>query len=642
MNYKLLKNDLKFQKMQFYDIITSNIREKRNHMKYSEIQSHRDSYPNGSYEEIVNNSKQKAFDYMREKAKDGLEYTSLSYFGNEINYSEMFKKIEMYANALKNYGIEKGDFVTLLLPNIPEIVYIKYALNRIGAIPNLIDPRTNPERIMIYTNESKSKLMITSLEVVKSKVEPIKDKLKVDDIITISAANSMKFGDTTSTKEKMMYLVLMYKELELRLKESFSSKKKYLDNAEFLRKYSKYIYSSLDTLYEENDPFTVYYTSGTTGIGKGVLQSNESYNAMVEQMTFGANASKYQKGETFLGCIPFFLSYGSLSGMHNSLCRNWNIQMVPKFDPNQFDLLIKQYKPNNVLGVPRWWETIIKNHNVDDIDFSFLRRPVTGGGKVLLESVTELNSFFKEHGSTAILKIGYGASEYGGCVASTLEDFGEYVPYSSGILLLGCFGMVIDHETEEEKEIGETGELCISSPSMMKEYLNHKKETDEITVYDKKGNKYFKTGDMGYIDEKGNVYVIDRYKRIMIRPDGHSVTSSPIEELIMQNPRVDDCVVVGLRQLGVSSTIPTAFIKLKNNNDNFEMVVDEIDEVSKVKLPERDKALAYVQTDEMKYNLLGKADYRLYEKIPFEEAETIIKDYTFFPGTKGKVLKLKK
>lgn len=612
-------------------------------MKYSEIQSHRSSYPKGSYEEIVNNSKQKAFDYMKDRAYNGLEYTALTYFGNKITYEELFRKIEIYAQALKNYGIGKGDVVTLLLPNVPEVVYIKYALNRIGAIPNLIDPRTNPERILIYTNDANSKLMVTSLEIIKSKIEPIKDKINVDNIITVSAANSMIFANTTNMKEKLMQIFLMYKKLSFRISEEVSSKGKYIDVASFIKKYTKELSTYLDTLYEENEPFAIYYTSGTTGIGKGILQSNESYNAMVEQMTYGADASKYQKGETFLGCIPFFLSYGSLSGMHNSLCRNWNIQMIPKFDPNEFDLLLRQYQSNNVLGVPRWWETIIRENRVNDIDFSFLRRPVTGGGKILPESVKELNNFFKTHGANqTILKIGYGASEFGGCVSSTLEDFGEYCPETAGLLLLGCLGMVIDHETGEEKEIGEIGELCISSPSMMLGYLNKEAETEKITVFDKFGNKYYRTGDMGYIDEMGNIYIIDRYKRIMIRPDGHSVAASPIEEVIMQNKKVEDCVVVGLRQDGVSSTIPTAFIQLKDNNDDFESAVEEITATSNIRLPERDRALAYVQIDEMRYNLMGKADYRFYEKIPFEESNAIIKDYTFFPNEKGKTLKRKK
>lgn len=606
--------------------------------KYSEEQTHRKVYPNGNLEAIIENSKHKAYNYMYDKANEGMDYVAISYYGNLITYRDVFEQIEHYARALKNYGIGKGDFVTLVLPNIPEVVYIKYALNRIGATSNLIDPRTNPDRILSYVNNTKSKMIISSLEVIKTKIEPIKNKVRVDNILTIPASNSMNFS-ASGSKEKMIYLLLKYKEMIFKLEEKLKSDKKYILDKDFFSLYGRQFSGILDTEYEENQPFAVYYTSGSSGIPKGVLESNEAYNAMIEQMTFGTDATTYQKGETFLGIIPFFSSYGSLSGMHNSLCRNWNIILVPKFNPNEFDILLAQYKPNNALGVPRFWETIVKNKRVNEVDFSFLKRPVTGGDKITLKSIEEINEFLNSHGATGVkLKVGYGASEFGGCVSATLDEFDKYNPTTSGYILLGCGGMVINPETKEELQIGEIGEICISSPSMMLGYLNHQKETDDITIYDKQGNKYYRTGDKGYIDKEGSLYIIDRYKRVMMRPDGHTVHASPIEDVIMSDDRVESCVVVGLKEKDLAGTIPTAFIKLKDSGLSFDKFVEELDAISIEQLPERDKALAYSQVSDMEYTLMGKIDYRYYEKLPFEEVHPIVKDFSFFPHLVGKKL----
>lgn len=609
---------------------------------YSELQPHRKLYPKGSPEDIILNSKDKVYNYMYNKAKEGLNYTAITYFGNVILYADLFSKIEKYAKAFKNYGIGKGDFVTLTLPNIPETIYIKYALNRIGAVANLVDPRTNPEGILHYATNSNSKMIISSLEILDSKIKPIEDKVRVDNILAIPAVRSMDF-DVADFDSKKIYLVLKYKEMMFKLKNRLKSDKKYLLDDDFINLYGNNFSGTLDTEYEENQPFSVCYTGGTSGTPKSALLSNESYNATVEQMTFGTNPESYEKGETFLAAIPFFVVYGSGAGMHNSLCRNWNIITLPKYNPNEFDLLLKRFRPTNSLGVPRFYGTIIKNQNVNDVDFSFLKRAVVGGSESDLKLIMETNEFLETHGAKGVkIKIGYGATELGGCASATSDEFGEYNPTSSGYLLLGCSGMIIDPVTGKELPIGEAGEICINSPSMMLGYLNNEEETEKCTVYDQKGMKYYRTGDKGYFDEKGALYFIDRYKRCMDRPDGHTVHASPLEKVILSDPRVESCIVVGIKEKGIEGDIPTAFIKLKDPKDNFAKVINEIDVFSLTKLSERDKALAYCQIDDIKYTLLGKEDYQYYEQFSFEDLDVIFKDSPSFPILKEKPVRKRK
>ncbi len=586
---------------------------------YSELQPHLDYYKKGSYNEVLKNCKMKAYDYMYSKNKDNLEFIAMNYYNNKINYGNMFLNIEKYAKSLKGYGIKKGDIVCLIMPTMPEVVYLKYALNRLGAAAYLIDPRTNSERMLGYINNSKAVLVVTPLEVVKDKILPIASEINCKNILTVSVGDSMNFIKS-SLRGKVIYSLLKFNKLVKNYGDKFISIE------QFHKQYNKLFKGKIDSKFESDSPFAIYTTSGTTdpsGVLKGCIETNEAYNAMVEEMRIAGK--HFDKKETFLGIIPFFSSYGSVNGMHNSLCCGWEIIMLTKFNTNDFDILLTKYKPNNALGVPRFWETIIRNNRVNDEDFSFLKRAVAGGDKINIGVVNEINEFFKSHGSDTVLKIGYGASEFGGCVSATCEDYGIYKPETAGLILPGCKAMVVDHETNEELEIGSVGELCFNSPTMIKEYFNNIKATTDMTVIKDK-IKYYKTGDKGYLDETGHVHIIDRYKRVIKTPDGHSVHASPIEGVVMLHKAVESCVAVGLVYKDLVGTIPTVFIKLKNGNHDFNEIVKEINEMCLNSLPEGDKPHAYTLVDHLEFTLMVKPNHTYYEKIKFEDIECVVVD----------------
>ncbi len=600
---------------------------------YSEKQPHVDYYEEGCVEKILENSKMKAYDYMFLKNQGNDDLTAFNYYNNKITYKEMFENIEKYANMLKNYGIKKGDIVSLIMPTMPEIVYLKYALNRIGATSYLIDPRTNPERMLGYINNSNSKLVVAPTEIIDSKLSGIANEIKCKNILTVSVGNSMSFM-ASSLKGKAIYLMIQLNKLKNNIKYKIDKGSKFISIDKMKKEFGSKVNKNLDTPYEEDQPFAIYTTSGTTdpsGVLKGCVETNEAYNAMVEEMYFAGK--DFLKGESFLGIIPFFSSYGSVNGMHNSLCCGWEIIMLTKFNTNDFDILLTKYKPNNALGVPRFWETIIRNNRVNDEDFSFLKRAVAGGDKININVVNEINEFFKSHGSKTVLKIGYGASEFGGCVSATYEDYDIYKPDTAGLLLPACKAMVIDPETKIELNIGEVGEICINSPTMIKEYFNNREATEAMTVI-KDGVKYYKTGDKGSLDESGHVHIIDRYKRVIKTPDGHSVHASPIEGVIMQHPSVESCVAVGLAYKDQVGTIPTVFIKLKNQDKPFSDVVKELNSLCLQKLPEGDKPHAFSEVENLEFTLMVKPNHTFYEKLRFEDVETIIVDNQYLEPAK--------
>jgi long-chain acyl-CoA synthetase len=588
------------------------------------VRSNLNFYTKEMIEDVQKNINDKMYNYMYNANRNYTDETAMEYFGQIITFGEMFENIKLCASALKAYGIKKGDKISICLPNVPELVYFKYAANRIGAAVVVIDPRTNAERILQYANGNASRLLISILDIVVGKINSIVDRLNCDNVLIVSPADSIRVNKTLEN----LIVKGLYVSKTLNIKLNSNNKFILLDA--FIKKY-KENYEKLDSLYEENDVATILFTSGTTGDSfKGVMNTNEAYNSIARALPYAVE--KFERGDSFLGCIPFFTAYGSFSGMHNSLVQGWKIIMIPKYNPNKFDELIKKYRPNNALGVPRFWESLPKSKKLKNEDLSFIKYPITGGDKISPTAVDEVNVFLLEHGCNAKLKIGYGATEFGGAVAVTIDGYGRdefYDSASVGPLLPGNKIIILDKDTKEKKGINEIGEICINGLTMMKGYVK-KEDTEKITYVDKDGTKYYMTGDKGFVDEKCIIHIIDRYKRSMLRPDGHTVSAAIIENVLVSHPSVDSCCVVGLKQGDKAGVIPTAFIKLVDNELDLKKLSSEIDEYCSKLLPERDKALVYVQLENLPYTLMGKIDFKKLEQENLEDLDYILLDSTFF------------
>lgn len=298
--------------------------------------------------------------------------------------------------------------------------------------------------------------------------------------------------------------------------------------------------------------------------------------------------------------------------------------MIPQFKQNQFGKLILKYKTASVLGVPQFWSNLSKMRGVKDL--SFLINPICGGDKISPASVQNINYFLHMHKANR-LKIGYGATEFGGGIVITTEH-GPYDENSTGEVLPGVIGITINPVTGEELKYNKDGELCFYSPTMMLGYFKNEIETNQITIY-KDNIKYYRTGDKGYINENGCVYIIDRYKRVMMRPDGHTVHAAPIENVLFSSSLIKDCAVVGLKMKIGNGVIPTAFIVVDENIGNFDFAVNELNQLCLKNIPERDIPLAYVKIEQIPYTLMGKVNYKKLEENLINEVNPYVMDFTF-------------
>ncbi|MCL2023660.1 MAG: acyl--CoA ligase [Oscillospiraceae bacterium] len=581
---------------------------------------------------------QNADTFMFNQNRHNMDGIALTIFGVTTTYGQLDKEVDALARSLKGYGIQKGDYVAFCLPNLKEVVLYYYALWRIGAVAVPCDPRTNALGILERVKLAKAKLFITVIDIIPGKLDAALDDIPCENIVVVTPADSLP------TFSNPIALAAAVKYKSMKKKSGLDNNPRVIWHTDFLKKFT--CDGDIHCEYEKDMNALVLFTSGTSqdGAMKGAIHTHAGLNASAKAFHIRAK-SGISDGDTFGGFIPFFASYGVFNGMHMALVMCMNIILVPVYNPLKFDELIFKHKPNVFLGVPRFFEILARSKltKKSPDSLSFIKESVIGGDKITFASLREINECFASHGVAKGPRVGYGSTEVGGCVSGmrsykaniSTDEYDWDAEGNVGLLLPICEVAVIDPDTGKELPLGQDGELCVSSLCSMKEYLGCPKETEEITIYID-GKKFYRMGDKGHLGENGHFYFVDRYKRSMMRPDGHTVHPAPAENVIATYPDVDTCAVAGLKKEGdahMAGVIPTAFVVMKKEVkvDDEGKLLRDIDKLCLRHLPERDKALVYKLVDRLPYTPMGKVDFRELEKIPLVNDEFTVCEFAFFP-----------
>ena len=239
---------------------------------------------------------------------------------------------------------------------------------------------------------------------------------------------------------------------------------------------------------------------------------------------------------------------------------------------------------------------------------------ITGGDQLLESTEKFINQFLRDHHCKYNILKGYGMTEMGSAATFTATDTCN-IPGSVGIPTHCTTVKVIDHETGKELGYNQIGELCMTGDTMMAEYYRNTEETEKVRRMHSDGRYWIHTGDIGYITEDGVVFLKGRMKRMIIRPDGHNVWPSQIEDVITRHPAVSQCVVVGMpNPANLNGKIPTAFIVVKEGLEKNNDLLNTIEAFSKEHLPERDTASKFRFIDSIPMTPVGKVDYRALEE----------------------------
>lgn len=519
----------------------------------------------------------------------------IDYFGNKITYANFFANRDKASKAFQAIGVKKGDIVTICSVTTPETIYAFYALNQIGAIANFIDVRYSEQAIEKFIDEVDSKYFVT-LDICYPKLTKIINKL--EKIIFISPTNSAP---------KLIQLLNKTANSLKRKTTRLPSNKKILTWNEFIKNGHS---TKLKTIsYEKDLPAVIIHTGGTTGTPKGAILSNDNFLAAAIQIK-NSNA-EITRGDIFLNIMPPFIAYGIVLGINAPMSFGWKIKIIPQFNPDKFDDLLIKHKPNAVMGVPAYWETVMNSSKMKKKDLSYIKVVLLGGDKTKPEFEKRLQKFLKEKGSSSDVGKGYSMTEASACATFSSKKSNKLD--SVGVPLTKTTIAAFKPNTKEELSIGEIGEICIKTPTMMLNYYDNPKMTEEV-IWKHDDGVWVHSGDIGYVDKDGLVFIKDRIKRMIVR-SGFKVFPSELENLFLQNEAIESCAVVGIPDK-VDVNAPKAYLVLKEQYKEYEAIIKEelIKSFRTSELPPYFEPVAYEFRNSLPLTNIGKIDFMALQK----------------------------
>ena len=529
-------------------------------------------------------------------AKKHPEKIAYVFMGKQTTYSEFMKRIEAAAKGLTKMGIGKGDKVTICMANTPQALDCFYALNRIGAIPNMIHPLSAAKEIAFYLNFSGSKAILT-LDQFFYKVAEILPELENPTSILIAGIQ----------EELPLPLNVLYPAT----KNARAVKK--LPKSGYTRWYDMVRAGKDVTLPPHDGKFgdcgAILYSGGTTGTTKGIMLSNLNFNALGLQ-TIAASGYESIEGMKMLSVMPVFHGFGLGIGIHTALIGGATCILVPQFSVKTYaDVLIKQ-KPNLIPGVPTLFEALLRAENLENADLSFLKGIFSGGDSLSPELKKKVDAFLKAHNCTEQIREGYGTTE---CVTASCLTPKTYARSGSiGVPFPDTYYKIVTPGTMEEVEPNTEGEICVSGPTVMMGYMDNPEETANTLRRHYDGRIWLHTGDLGHMDQDGFLYFRQRIKRMIIS-SGYNVYPSQLENVIDAHDKVLISCVIGIKDAYRGQKIK-AFVVPMPGVEPTEELKQEIltyceSQVAKYAMP---RELEF--RTELPKTLVGKVAYRVLEE----------------------------
>ena len=453
--------------------------------------------------------------------KDYPDEKAIEYFGANITFGELLKNIDIVAKSLEEYGVKKGDFVTICSTTTPEVIYIFYALSKIGAVANVISPFYSPEELMSRINECESKVVIMVdkfLPKFKNKLNKEKNK----NVIVLPMMNSS-------------LLRLISKRYKIDGKTNETSWKTFLSDGRGRKE-------AIIDLYEPEKPQAMVYSSGTTGASKGILLSVDSFQKLIN--AYGNSGFDTSRGQKVYQNIPPWHSTGLSLGINFPLSFGVKVCTDPRFDHDVFIKNVLKFKPEYILTNTSMYQGFTFDKSLRRMkgkSLEFLKYPVEGGETLTEKDVANIEGVFRTHGSTARLLNGYGQCECGATVTTDITSH-KFSNSASGIPLPDITTIGVFDDEFRELKYGQRGNIAVKTDIGMIEYFKNQEATEKFFYTDINGDKWSLTGDIGYINEDGSLVVLGRKSDYSII-NGNKFYNFDIERAILQSNTVKLCEI---------------------------------------------------------------------------------------------------
>ncbi len=461
------------------------------------------------------------FDLVKEHIDRTPERTALLFFGKKISYGELGKAIESFSYSLKSLGVKEGTKVALALPNCPQYVIAYYAILSLGAVVVPLNP-LNTEREMVQIVNDGEVTFVVALNLLGERIQKVKAQSKIEQVIYTSLADYLPFP-----------LNLLY---PLKQKLSPGAKAAVTEGLNFVD-HLKTVPADFKTTLDKpidvkKDIAVLIYTSGTTGKPKGVMLSNY---ALVVNAFHAKSWGDMGQDDRFLTVLPIFHGFGMSVCLNSILTSGGAAILLPRYEAEELLKAVHKYKPTVFAGVPTMYIGLINHPNFKKYNLSSLRGCFVGAAAL----PHEVKKRFEELTGSRLME-GYGLTE-----AVTAKSANPY----QGINKTGSIGLpfpdtimkIVDAE-DGQKELppGEIGEIILKSPDIMLGYYKNPEDTN-LTIRD----GWLFTGDLGWMDEEGYFYIVERKKDLIIT-SGFNVYPNEVEDVLYSHPAVNEACVVGI------------------------------------------------------------------------------------------------
>ena len=551
----------------------------------------------GSTPASIDYPDQTMYQLLAETAAKYPGQTAYIFQGKKTTFAQFMTRIDAAAKGLTAMGISKGDKVTICMPNSPQALDCFYALNRIGAIANMIHPLSAAQEIAFYLNFSKSKAILT-LDQFYGKVASILPQLELPCAVLVA-----KIADELPFPLNFLYPLT-------------KGGKHPLPDAGYTL-WSDLIQMDASLPADDgkaDDCAAILYSGGTTGTSKGIMLSSRNFNALGLQ-TIAASGFGSVAGMKMLSVMPVFHGFGLGIGIHTALIGGATCILVPQFSVKTYAQILRKQKPNLIPGVPTLFEALLRSPDLKNQDLSFLKGIFSGGDSLSPELKKKADAFLKSHGCAEQIREGYGTTE---CVTASCLTPKDYAREKSiGVPFPDTFYKIVTPGTKLEVEPGLEGEICISGPTVMLGYMDNPEETANTLQFHADGKCWLHTGDLGYMDTDGFVYFRQRIKRMIIT-SGYNVYPSQLENIIDGHEKVLLSCCIGIPDAYRGQIIRAYVVPMPGVEPTEELKQEILDHcsrhIAKYALPRE-----LVWRTELPKTLVGKVAYRVLEEEAAKE-----------------------
>lgn len=542
---------------------------------------------------------QSCYEYLCECSskiiKDVGDYTAFVNLDCETSVTQMIADVEKLAAYLQANGFKKGDVITVFLPTSAHAFIAFYALNKLGIICNMAHPLLPPDAIQEIINITMSKALFI-LDRAAGAYEKV-----IENIFTIVCSTS----DYTSGPIKP-YVVA---------DDAKNSNVPKFDTVHLYRDIMAGEYEKAETVRHLGKE-TMFYLGGggTTGRSKIIKLSSYAFNYVAYACyIFDRDCKKHEYGNSYSLCVlPCFHAYGLGEGMHYFVCNAYSCILMPKFDAQKANDYVSRYNVKEIFGVPNMFKKMIEADNFDNPGVKNLDFLSCGGDVVTKEFSETFNARVRKNGADCPIYPGYGLTEV--CALATANSKSYNKLGTVGLPVDGTEILIVD-ENRKELPVGEVGEIMIHSETMMNGYLDDGYVENDGIWHDENGVDWILTGDAGYLDEEGYLYISGRIKRIIII-SGYNIYPATIEQKVMLLDYVDEaCAVQGYDDNG--KVCVKLCVVLNDNSLDKEQIKEELFEYCKQNLGKYSVPRKIEFLDALPRTKMDKVDFmRLTENAP--------------------------